>query len=159
MMAVVVATAFWSRSNNLRIAALIILIDWLLSNFLTTNFGSSAVIYIAPMTAVFFCILLYLYNDKKFKGRSYYRPILFFYFLYLVIHFWHMGGRLFYPETLSANYYFVLYFSNVVFILLSLTLVGLSLLKGIGNRTEGGLMAVYEKWRSKIKRISAKDRK
>lgn len=151
MVILAVALAYWSKSRNLLIASLVVLTDWFLSNFFTLRFGDGGVNYIAPMNFLIFAFFTYLYSRKDYKGRAFYRPLIFFYAFYLLINLWHLGGRIFFPETLIATSWYVYRASNIVFVLIMLTLYSYSIIKGIGNRSEGGLMAVFEDYVLRIK--------
>ena len=106
--------------------------------------------FIAPMNVVFFGVFIWLFKAKAFRGNSFYRPLLFFYFVYVAISLYHLSMRGFFPQTLAANYYFVLAASNIIFILIIITLYVLSIAKGIDNRSKEGLLGVYERWLARL---------
>ncbi len=154
MVVMAVSLAFWSKSPNLKIASLVVLTDWLLSTYLNSKYGNASVNYIAPMNVLFFGLVYTLFNLKHFRGGSYYGPLLFLYFCYLVIGVWYLGAKQFFPDTLSATEYYFLEASNVVFVCIILMISTFSILKGIGNRAEGGLMVVFDDWSSRISNFS-----
>ena len=107
--------------------------------------GTSAVDLIAPVSILVLALFWQFWHTKKLNGAFIHRTFFFYYGLYMVINFWHLLGRFFYPETLTANYYFSLLASNVIFIFILTTMWILALLKFVDNHYDGGLMGVFER--------------
>lgn len=135
----------------MRLAAAVIAADWLLSNLFFRLMGTASVNVIAPMNILVLGLFLTFWRMKSLNGAFIHKTFFFYYCLYLLVNFWHLAGRVFFPETLSATYYFSLAASNLVFILIVVTLWLFSSLKFVDNYAEGGLMGVFErnieKWR------------
>ena len=135
----------------MRLAAAVIAVDWLLSNLLFQQMGAASVNIIAPMNIIVLGLFATFWRMKSLNGAFIHKIFFFYYGLYLLVNGWHLLGRFFFPETLSATYYFSLAASNVVFILIVITLWLFSSLKFVDRYAEGGLMGVFErtieKWR------------
>ncbi len=112
---------------------------------------NAAVNLIAPMNIIVLGLFLTFWQTKSLKGVTIHRTFFIYYTLYLGVNLWHLLGRLFFPETLTAKYKFSAYASNGVFILIVGTMWLLAVLKFLDNNSNGGLMGVYErnigKWR------------
>lgn len=135
----------------MRLAATVVAADWLASNLLFQLMGQASVNVIAPMNIVVLGVFLTFWRMKSLNGAFIHKIFFSYYCLYLLVNFWHLLGRAFFPETLSASYYFSLAASNLVFILIVMTLWLFSSLKFVDRYAEGGLMGVFErniaKWR------------
>ncbi|MAW79160.1 MAG: hypothetical protein CMI63_02900 [Parvularcula sp.] len=146
-----VALCYISGSRNLRLAATVVAANWILSNTFYYFFKNAAVNFIAPVGILVLALFWQFWHTKSLNGKFIHRTFFFYYFLYLLINTWHLLGRFFFPETLSANYYFSLAASNVVFILVVATMWFLGILKILDRYADGGLMGVFnrniDKWR------------
>lgn len=112
---------------------------------------NAAVNLIAPMNIIILGLFLTFWKSKSLNGATIHKTFFLYYVLYLAVNLWHLLGRLFFPETLTAQYKFPAYASNGVFILIIGTMWILAILKTLDNYSDGGLMGVYErniaKWR------------
>ncbi|MBT8473651.1 MAG: hypothetical protein HKN14_06650 [Marinicaulis sp.] len=126
-------------------AAILIAASWVIANILFYFFGNAAVNFIAPVQAVILAIFFFLARSKSLNGAFIHRVFFIFYSLYFAINSWHLTGRIFFPQTLVANYWFSLAASNGVFVLMVVTLWFLAILKFFDNYADGGLMGVYER--------------
>ncbi len=135
----------------MRLAAMVLGADWIVSNLLVHFMGSAAVNVIAPMNILVLGLFLTFWRAKSLNGAFIHKTFFFYYCLYLLVNFWHLLGRYFFSDTLAATHYFALAASNLVFILIVATLWLFSSLKFVDNYAEGGLMGVFErniaKWR------------
>ncbi|MEO1252064.1 MAG: hypothetical protein AAFW81_06955 [Pseudomonadota bacterium] len=122
-----------------------IVVHWALANTFFYFFGNATVNYIAPVAIAILCTLFILSRMKSLNGAFIYRTFFIYYFMYFLINSWHLAGRVFFPETFVATYWFSLAASNGVFILIVSTLWLLAILKFLDNNAEGGLMGVYER--------------
>ncbi len=129
----------------MRLAAVVIAADWLISNGLYYVMGNAAVNFIAPMNIVVLGLFMTFWRTKRLNGAFIHKSFFFYYCLYLAVNLWHLLGRLFFPDTLAANYYFSLAASNYIFIFIVATLWLFSSLKFVDNHAEGGLMGVFER--------------
>ncbi|WP_425410691.1 hypothetical protein [Hyphococcus sp.] len=136
---------FLSGSKNLKLAAMIIAADWVVSNALYYFLSDSAVNVIAPMNIVVLGLFYTLWRSERLNGAFIHKIFFGYYCLYLVVNLWHLLGRFFFPETLTASYYFSLAASNGVFILIVATLWLFGVLKFLDNNAKGGLMGVYQR--------------
>ncbi|PQA88028.1 hypothetical protein [Hyphococcus luteus] len=125
--------------------------DWALSNVFYYFLNNAAVNLIAPVSILVLALFWSLWHAKSLNGAFIHRTFFSYYALYFLINLWHLLGRFFFPETLTANYVFSLAASNGVFILILVTLWLFAILKFLDRHAEGGLMGVYErnigKWR------------
>ena len=135
----------------MRLAASVVGADWIASNLLFHYMGTASVNVIAPMNILVLGLFLTFWRMKSLNGAFIHKIFFFYYCLYLLVNFWHLTGRMFFPETLSATYYFSLAASNLIFILIVSTLWLFSSLKFVDRYAEGGLMGVFGrnigKWR------------
>ncbi len=134
-----------SGSKNLKLAAAVIAADWALSNTFYYFFSAAAVNLIAPTNFIVLGLFFTFWRSKRLNGAFIHKIFFSYYSLYLIINMWHLLGRFFFPETLTANYYFSLAASNIVFILIVLTMWLFAILKFLDNHSEGGLMGVFER--------------
>lgn len=137
--------SYLSGSRNLRIASLVIVVHWTLANIFFNFFGNATVNFIAPVAIAILCTLFILARIKILNGAFIYRTFFLYYFMYFLINSWHLLGRIFFPETLVATYWFSLAASNGVFILIVATLWLFAILKFLDNNAKGGLLGVYER--------------
>ena len=135
----------------MRLAAAVVGADWIVSNLLFQLMGGAAVNVIAPMNILVLGLFLTFWRMKSLNGAFIHKTFFSYYCLYLVVNLWHLAGRFFFPEAFAASYYFSLAASNLIFILIVVTLWFFSSLKFVDNYAEGGLMGVFErnigKWR------------
>ncbi len=137
--------ALWSRSKNYAVAGLIVILDWLLSNYLVAQFGARAVNYIAPMTFLFLGAFWYLKNHPIFNGRLIYSIMYWLYWLYAAVYVWHLTMRFVFPQAWPASYHYALFAANGVFWAICVALILFGFLKGIDNRVKGGLTGVLDR--------------
>ena len=106
---------------------------------------------IAPISILVLALFWRFWHSKTLNGKFIHRTFFAYYALYFLINLWHLLGRFFFPETLTANYKFSLIASNAIFILILLTMWILAILKFLDNNSDGGLMGVFNrnigKWR------------
>lgn len=130
---------------------MVIAADWTLSNIFYYLWSNAAVNVIAPMTILVLALFFKFWRTKSLNGAFIHKTFFFYYCLYMLINIWHLLGRFFFPETLSANFVFSLIASNIVFVLIVITLWFLAVLKFLDNNADGGLPGVFErnihKWR------------
>lgn len=130
---------------------MVILADWILSNTFYYFLKGAAINLIAPMNILILGLFWQFWNTKSLNGAFIHRTFFFYYSLYLVTNLWHLLGRFFFPDTLSATYYFATVLINIVFVLIVTTMWGLAILKTLDNYAKGGLMGVFNrnigKWR------------
>ncbi len=123
----------------------------MLSNSFYYFMSGAAVNLIAPMNIIVLGLFLTFWKTKSLNGAFIHRTFFIYYGLYFLINSWHLLGRLFFPDTLTATYYFSIIASNVVFILIVITMWGLAILKFLDNNSDGGLKGVFDrnidKWR------------
>lgn len=135
----------------MRLAAAVIAADWALSNIFYYLWSDAAVNVIAPMNILVLGLFLTFWRSPGLNGAFIHKIFFFYYCLYLLVNFWHLLGRVFFPQTFAAQYNFSLAASNVIFILIVTTLWLFSSLKFVDNYAEGGLPGVFErniaKWR------------
>ncbi|WDI32972.1 hypothetical protein PUV54_07145 [Hyphococcus flavus] len=124
---------------------MVIVAHWTLANVLYYFFKNGAVNYIAPFIIIFLALFYTFSKSKTLNGAFIHRVFFGYYSLYFLINLWHLLGRFLFPETLLANYWFSLAASNIVFILIVLTMWGLAILKFLDNHSDGGLMGVYKR--------------
>jgi len=130
---------------------MVIAADWLLSNIFFMLFRNAAVNFIAPMGIIVLALFYTFWKTKSLNGAFIHKIFFGYYFLYFLINLWHLLGRFFFPETLSAKYYFSLAASNGVFILIVGTMWLFAILKFLDNNVDGGLLGLFDrnihKWR------------
>ncbi|MEZ5893826.1 MAG: hypothetical protein R3C58_11885 [Parvularculaceae bacterium] len=106
---------------------------------------------IAPWCVVVLAVFWNLWHSKTLNGATIHRFFFFFYSLHFAINFWHILARISFPKAFAATYYFSLAASNIVFVLMIVTVYFLAILKFLDNNAKGGLMGVYDrnihKWR------------
>ena len=120
-------------------------VDWLLSNYLFSQFGMAAVNYIAPMTFLFLAAFWYLKDHPIFNGRLIYSIMYWLYLLYAAVYGWHLVMRFALPQEWPATYHYALFAANGVFWLICLALIMFGLLKGLDNRIDGGLTGLLDR--------------
>lgn len=132
-------------------AATVIAANWILDNVFFFFFRNASVNFIAPVAILVLALFWQFWHSKSLNGAFIHRTFFIFYFLYFVINSWHLLGRFFFPETLTANYYFSLAASNIIFVLIVITLWFFAIMKFLDNNVDGGLMGVFnrniDKWR------------
>jgi hypothetical protein len=116
-----------------------------LSNLFYYWLGNHAVDLIAPVSILVLALFWQFWHTKSLNGRFIHRAFFVYYAIYLVINFWHLFGRFFYPETLTANRYFSLAASNVTFWFILATMWLLAIGKFLDNHSEGGLIGVFDR--------------
>ena len=122
-----------------------ITVHWVSANVLFYFFENAAVNFIAPLCIIFLAFFHSFWRSERLNGTFIHKVFFGYYALYLLINSWHMLGRIFFPETLVANYWFSLAASNIVFVLIVLTMWIFAILKFLDNYADGGLMGVYER--------------
>lgn len=129
----------------MRLASLIIVGHWVYANASFYILGNAAVNFIAPLMIAILVGFYFLWRSPSLNGAFIHKIFFTYYFFYFLINIWHFLGRVLFPETFVATYWFSLAASNGVFILIVTTLWLFAILKFLDNNAEGGLMGVYER--------------